>query len=193
MIAIYVALCPNEAEAMHEKGISMRDRILSALVPSYSPCRIVRTPYGKPILKNSPISFSVSHSHGVVAFAVAGEFVPPKPSEGERFFSLPETPEAIGIDVEKVREVRDISALTRRWCSPEETADIGEDSARFIACFSQKEALSKCSGKGLSELSRRDTKNLAEGEFLWAQSLCFGEQKFAFSLAYVKSKEGGVK
>jgi phosphopantetheinyl transferase len=190
MIAIYVALCPNEAEEMHKKGVEVRDRVLSALVPAYSPHKIERTSFGKPILKNSPISFSVSHSHGVVAFAVAGKFDPPKALEGELFFSLSETPESVGVDVELVREVRNISALTRRWFSSGETAYIGEDPERFIARFSQKEALSKCSGKGLAELSRWDTENLGEGEFLWSRLLSLQDQKFALSLAYVsRNKE----
>ena len=184
MIAIYVARCPNEMQIMHEKGVEMRDRVLGAIFPSYSPDWVVRTPEGKPILKQGFLSFSISHSHGVVAFAAAGNFSPPPPAEGEIFFTLSETPEAIGVDVEKVREIRDVSALTRRWFSSAETALVGENSPRFIACFSQKEALSKCSGKGLAELTRCDTCSLAVGEFLWNRSLCFDGEEFVLSLAY---------
>ena len=97
------------------------------------------TPYGKPCL-NSPHStdlrFSVSHSGGLVAWALA---------EGRE----------IGIDVEQVRELPDFLDIARTVFTPREREFLseleGEERNRaFFRFWTRKEAYVKARGKGLT-------------------------------------------
>ena len=97
------------------------------------------TPYGKPCL-NSPQStdlrFSVSHSGGLVAWAL---------SEGRE----------IGIDVEQVRKLPDFLDIARTVFTPREREFLaeldGEERNRaFFRFWTRKEAYVKARGKGLT-------------------------------------------
>lgn len=95
--------------------------------------------YGKPLLRNTgagPIEFNLSHAGewGVVAVS-------------ERA--------AVGIDVEQIRDKRDLAALARRFFTPDEQRGIEAlPAAEFVDAFyrvwSRKEAYMKATGAGLS-------------------------------------------
>jgi 4'-phosphopantetheinyl transferase len=94
---------------------------------------------GKPVLpvsQASGIDFSVSHSHGLVVYAVAG---------GRR----------IGVDIERVRAVDGWAGVAGRVLSPREHAVFrclppDQQRAAFFRAWTRKEACAKAWGQGLS-------------------------------------------
>jgi 4'-phosphopantetheinyl transferase len=94
---------------------------------------------GKPVLPVSQgrgIEFSVSHSHGLVVYAVAC---------GRR----------IGVDIERVRAVASWAGVTGRVFSPREQAVFrslppDQQRAAFFRAWTRKEACAKAWGQGLS-------------------------------------------
>jgi len=89
--------------------------------------------FGKPVLRGRAIEFNASHSGDLVAFACATET-------------------AVGIDVERRRELTDTLALARRYFSAEELAIVERAIDRgdaFFAIWTAKEAIVKASGKGI--------------------------------------------
>jgi len=89
--------------------------------------------FGKPVLRARAIEFNASHSGDLVALAFARDT-------------------AVGIDVERRRQLTDTLALARRYFSAEEVA-IVEQAAdiadAFFAIWTAKEAIVKASGKGI--------------------------------------------
>ncbi|MBR2868547.1 MAG: 4'-phosphopantetheinyl transferase superfamily protein [Clostridia bacterium] len=86
-----------------------------------------RTEKGKPYTVNTDLFFSISHSDNIVVCAI---------SENE-----------IGIDVEKIRNVR--LRIAEKFASPEELTYIGDNLNRFFEIWTLKEAFFKCKGTGL--------------------------------------------
>ena len=92
---------------------------------------------GKPELLNyEGLHFNLSHSRTHLACAVSREF-------------------ALGIDVEDVREMKDLEQIARRFFSPLEVSALDEldPAARpeaFFRCWTRKEAFIKATGEGLS-------------------------------------------
>jgi 4'-phosphopantetheinyl transferase len=83
------------------------------------------------------VKFNVSHSGGLAVFA----------------FTLDRE---IGVDVEHIRSVPDMTAIAKRFFCPEEAADLmsfaaGEQERAFFVCWTRKEAYVKALGNGLSE------------------------------------------
>jgi 4'-phosphopantetheinyl transferase len=97
--------------------------------------------HGKPMLppdeSTTPLSFNISHTHGLVACAVA-------------------VSADVGLDVERVTRATDWQSIATRYFSPEEVAAI-EASAesqrviRFYELWTLKEAFAKAVGLGLSQ------------------------------------------
>jgi 4'-phosphopantetheinyl transferase len=89
--------------------------------------------FGKPVLRGHEMEFNASHSGDLVALAFANDT-------------------AIGVDVERRRQLSDPLALARRYFSAEEVA-IVERSAdagdAFFAIWTAKEAIVKANGKGI--------------------------------------------
>ena len=87
----------------------------------------------KPFLKNTPLSYNVSHAGDWIVIAVAD-----KP---------------IGADVERVDPSFDYQDIIAGYFSPEEAKYIREDDAhsRFFLLWTRKEALTKATGKGLDD------------------------------------------
>jgi 4'-phosphopantetheinyl transferase len=61
----------------------------------------------------------------------------------------------LGVDIERIRDIRDIGAIARHFFCPEEVADLssvnaGERLEAFFACWTRKEAYIKATGEGLS-------------------------------------------
>jgi 4'-phosphopantetheinyl transferase len=89
--------------------------------------------FGKPFLRGRTIEFNASHSGDLVALAFSRET-------------------AVGVDVERRRELTDALALAHRYFSAEEAAiveDATEAADAFFAIWTAKEAIVKASGKGI--------------------------------------------
>lgn len=103
--------------------------------------RVSRTDTGKPVVADG-VHFNVTHSGDLILLAV---------SEAR----------AVGIDVERRREVNRVSALTQRWLTESERADLGAlnaagmtESDSFLRIWSLKEARLKALGVGISGAPR---------------------------------------
>jgi 4'-phosphopantetheinyl transferase len=83
--------------------------------------------HGKPVLPGGP-GFSLTHAGDLVGVAVHPDG-------------------AVGLDVEQVRELGDLTAMAAHVCSPQESAP---DADAFFALWTRKEALLKAVGTGLS-------------------------------------------
>lgn len=88
---------------------------------------IVKNEFGKPFAEGLDVHFSVSHS---------GDFVVCAVSEKE-----------IGIDIEKIRDIRLDAA--KRFACESELEYIADDINRFFEIWTLKEAYFKCIGTGL--------------------------------------------
>lgn len=93
-------------------------------------------PYGKLSLPLSPFSFNLSSSQDRIAFA----------------FSLGKE---IGVDIERVRPLPELSAMAERWFSPDERTGLLDlpmnlQVEAFHHVWTQKEAFIKARGQGLS-------------------------------------------
>ncbi|HEX3579925.1 MAG TPA: 4'-phosphopantetheinyl transferase superfamily protein [Thermoanaerobaculia bacterium] len=89
--------------------------------------------FGKPFLRGREIEFNASHSGDLVAVAFA---------RGT----------AVGVDVERRRQMTDALALARRYFSAEEVRIVeraGDVADAFFAIWTAKEAIVKASGKGI--------------------------------------------
>ena len=90
--------------------------------------------FGKPVLRGGEIEFNASHSGDLVALAFSRET-------------------AVGVDVERRRQLTNPLALARRYFSAEEVAiveDAAEPNDAFFAIWTAKEAIVKASGKGIA-------------------------------------------
>jgi 4'-phosphopantetheinyl transferase len=118
---------------------------LRSILAAYIRCapsalKFEQEPFGRPRLAHSDVSpgldFNLAHSHEVAVFAVG---------RGRR----------VGIDVEYVRSMDDLSGVARTAFSPAERARLaalppGEQVPAFFDCWTCKEAYLKARGDGLS-------------------------------------------
>lgn len=93
---------------------------------------------GKPNLRDTNLTFNVSHSHDVALIAITRD-------------------RTLGVDVEYHR-LRDVENLARRFFSPRELATLqalpkSDRPTRFFQLWTAKEAYLKATGEGLSGLS----------------------------------------
>lgn len=99
------------------------------------------TPSGKPMLQATDaganaIRFNLSHSHGRALIAVSKD-------------------REVGVDLEKIRADRDVTALARRFFAPQEqvlimSAGLAERHSTFSRIWVAKEATLKARGSGLT-------------------------------------------
>jgi 4'-phosphopantetheinyl transferase len=107
---------------------------------------VIRGPHGKPAIEQERygsfgvcapqddrrgLHFNISHSGELVALAIARE--------------------AVGIDVEEIREMRDLLGIARRFFSAEEAQRVEEDGDQFFRIWTAKEAVVKAIGSGVSD------------------------------------------
>lgn len=93
--------------------------------------------HGKPSVAGAAIEFNLSHSGEMAAIAVCHR--------------------QVGIDIERLRPMSDISAMAARFLSPFEARSIEQlpeeaRSTEFLRCWIRKEAYLKARGVGLSGL-----------------------------------------
>jgi 4'-phosphopantetheinyl transferase len=98
---------------------------------------VLAGPFGKPkIDRAADLEFNLSHSEGIAAFAFARGC-------------------QVGVDVERIREIRDFDAIVRQQFSAAERREFEEIEARFreqafFNAWTRKEAYIKARGAGLS-------------------------------------------
>jgi len=140
-------------KARAERFVFPRDRdrfivargLLRELLAGYAGCQPAEIefeygPQGKPSLASPSsaavrVSFNVSHSHGLAAYAFA--------------LGIP-----LGIDVERVRADFGGTEIAQRYFAPEEVAELNALPAEaraeaFFLCWTRKEAYIKARGEGL--------------------------------------------
>jgi 4'-phosphopantetheinyl transferase len=97
--------------------------------------RVEASSSGKPFLADRPdVQFNVSHSDDRAVLAVARR--------------------AVGVDLEKMREIEDAPNLAARWFGPSEIRallafPVATQSEAFLRCWTRKEAFVKGKGAGL--------------------------------------------
>lgn len=103
--------------------------------------RVSRTDTGKPVITEG-LHFNVSHSGDLILMAICSD-------------------RAIGVDIERKREVQRVDALLRRWLSEDEQSAYASlhgggasASEAFLRLWSLKEARLKALGVGISGASR---------------------------------------
>ena len=97
---------------------------------------------GKPMLPDQPLHFSISYSDDTVAVALA--------------------PHPVGLDIERVRPMRD--GFAARWMTEEEQAAIAashDPDTALLECWVRREAAVKRSGEGLHYRKDIDTADTA--------------------------------
>lgn len=157
----------------HILAVKLRDKLLETYGPhpkTYSFC--IREK-GKPYIKDSNISYSVTHTDGCTGCAVSFPYIPVP----ENVPHLPDTVTEsgvyavddydgeceLGVDFERVATSRDearLSAIASRYFDEAENAVIRESSdkvAAFYRLWTAKESMVKCTGEGLSALSFAET------------------------------------
>lgn len=106
---------------------------------------------GKPDLgPECKLRFNLSHSGGITVYAFAWEL-------------------EMGIDVEKLRDLKDIEAIVQRFFCPEEAEQVlalpdSERPLAFHTCWTRKEAFIKATGDGLSTALDSFRVNLSRSE-----------------------------
>jgi len=86
-------------------------------------------PLGKPVLCGGGLFFNMSHSGPAGLYGVADR--------------------ELGVDIERLRPMKDAAALAARFFTPGERDAIGESVPAFLTCWTRKEAVLKAAGDGL--------------------------------------------
>jgi 4'-phosphopantetheinyl transferase len=126
--------------------------------------------YGKPALANEfsqkgEIEFNLSHTNGIVLYAVAC---------GHK----------VGVDIERIRIDLDYQHLAARFFSPLENTMLGSVPPKmraeaFFTCWTRKEAYIKARGEGLSLPLDQFDVSLIPGEPAMLLNFCGDPQKIA--------------
>lgn len=140
------------SHALAKKQYQYSHAVLRDILSRYLQCDPCKIGYrfgehGKPYLLNDELQFSMSHSEGVVYFAVAQSH-------------------NIGIDVEFVKRQVDWQALSKRFfCEEEHQAMMAlpaqERCLAFYRCWTRKEAFLKATGNGIANGLQRCLVSLA--------------------------------
>jgi len=96
----------------------------------------VKGPFGKPSIAGSALEFNLSHCEDMVVVAISGCG-------------------AVGVDVERVRDMPDAKSLAAHFFAPAENAalaaaPVSERRGLFFSIWTRKEAYVKATGEGLS-------------------------------------------
>ncbi len=126
------------AEAPRDRAhAAMRDILARYLQCPSEALEFDRHPAGKPLLSEPPgdLQFNLSHSHGMALLGVTQEH-------------------AIGVDIERAREIEDPLRLARRVMSEADVSELeavpeGERTSAFIQRWTSFEARQKACGLGI--------------------------------------------
>jgi phosphopantetheinyl transferase len=125
---------PSRAEARGALG-----RVLAEALGEPEPPELVADEDGKPRLAIGPerLAFNLSHSGGLALVALAPGGID------------------VGVDVERIKERRDLARLAARWLPEADAAAVAavppaEQAAVFYPAWTRHEARVKCTGVGLA-------------------------------------------
>ncbi len=127
----------------HRQRFIVGRGILRSLLGRYlqiAPDRVqlIYSKTGKPALENQRLQFNVAHSQGLALYAVTLDY-------------------PVGVDLEEMRAIADLNALTQRFFTPKEHMAIcnlpaSQQSQAFFRHWTCKEAYLKATGDGLAKL-----------------------------------------
>lgn len=159
---LHALLSPDEAkraarffQARHRRRFAVCRGMLRVLLGRYLDCDPRQVAFhsghkGKPILKPAALHFNVSHSDelALIAFTRSQE---------------------LGVDVEKLRPMKDLVQLAGRYFSVHEQEAFralraDQQIEGFFNCWTRKEAVVKATGEGISSPLDAFTVTLAPGE-----------------------------
>jgi 4'-phosphopantetheinyl transferase len=108
---------------------------------------------GKPFLDDRRLDFNLSHSGDIALIAVAWK-------------------RQVGVDIEQLRPLADLGALTARVCNERERATLAglaeaHRERAFFALWTRKEALAKATGQGIAAVFRDDSDAPVAAEDGW--------------------------
>ena len=192
----------------HILAISLRDKLLTEYAPKIKHSSFGVHRRGKPYIKDSDITYSVTHTDGCTGCAVSFPnteipkdipFLPAVVTEsGIYLVDAYNDPCELGVDFERISTARDearLSSIASRYFDEAELAFLEESSdkcAAFYRLWTDKESMVKCTGEGLSALSFADTDaavsmgfkihefTLVNGDKHFSGSLCRNEQLLLF-------------
>ncbi len=171
VIGIEFIECKLSRKEEHLKGIELTKELVSLVAPQIIEHTMTLHQNGKPFIKDSGISFSVSHSLGCVACALSAPTIgsvniPSLPDivteNGVYLVDSDDTVCEVGFDVElhdSVRGKSRLDAIAKRYFSTDEASQVinSEDKiSRFYKLWTEKESIIKCNGEGLSAISNTD-------------------------------------
>lgn len=183
----------------HLLALTLRDRLISRYAPELTDARFAVREKGKPYIKDSSVTYSVTHTDGCTACAVSfpalgsADDIPPLPDTvTESGVYVADTFAGscdLGVDIERIATERDaarLSAIATRYFDKSEIALINEASdkcAAFYRIWTGKESMVKCTGEGLAALSFADTDHAERMGFNIREfTLDSGESRFSASL-----------
>lgn len=157
----------------HILALKLRDKLLAEYAPDIKTSSFAARGKGKPYIKDSDISYSVTHTDGCTGCAVSFPYIPVP----EDVPHLPDTVTEsgvyavddydgeceLGVDFERVATSRDearLSAIASRYFDEAENVILRESHdkcAAFYRLWTSKESMVKCTGEGLSALSFAET------------------------------------
>ncbi len=185
---LYVAAMPSDNDP-HAAAWTLLKYMLSSVYPDFSEEKALKTENGKPYLAEGAITFSLSHSKGAVAAAVCSKtpisIEAALPKEAQLFKKRVRFGET-GVDIEG-HTPRDYQKIASGFFSADEClllCDAPDKAAAFYSIYTRREALSKASGRGISELRLMpSTLNLKN---VFTFDLKFGDQSFSLSAAVIE-------
>ena len=124
--SIYITLDDINNSLRYKMDINRKEALISSYFKNkYVNDKIYLNEYNKPISNN--ILFNISHSNGLVIFAISDKY-------------------DIGIDIELIRDVKDNLI---KYISNEEELEYIKNEKTFYEVWTSKESIVKCLGKGL--------------------------------------------
>ncbi len=124
--SLYITEADINNSLRYKMDINRKEALISSYFKNkYIDSEIYINKYDKPLSKN--VLFNISHSNGLVVLGISEKY-------------------DIGIDIEKLREVKDNLI---KYISNEEEYEYIKDEKSFYEIWTSKESIVKCLGKGL--------------------------------------------
>ena len=124
--SLYITEADINNSLRYKMDINRKEALISSYFKNkYIDSEIYINKYDKPLSKN--VLFNISHSNGLVVLGISEKY-------------------DIGIDIEKIREVKDNLI---KYISNEEEYEYIKDEKSFYEIWTSKESIVKCLGKGL--------------------------------------------
>ena len=196
---ITVAVASGDPRREHETAIALRDRLLKQALGLSDPSScVIRLPSGRPALDRPVYDLSVSHSAGRVAVGLLtpGAVSIPAGSAVSALWTLEETADAIGLDLECVagKTEERCRRIAGRFFSPVEQERIDRSDRpveTFLTLWTQKESAVKATGEGLRALRSVDLLAPCPDRRFFTRTVSLQGEAFVISVCLLKN--AGVK